>query len=127
MANWLRNTLKLLLIVPLAVIFLSFDLANRQNVVISFDPFNSTDVPLPTVELPLFIVLIGAVILGVLLGGIAVWARQGRFRKQLRENKVRLDKVLAENDALRTRLGEGKPATTSFSTVGTAVATRSAA
>jgi uncharacterized integral membrane protein len=127
MASWLRNTLKLLLIVPLVVIFLTFDLANRQNVIISFDPFNSGDIPLPTVELPLFVVLIGAVMVGVILGGFAVWMRQGRFRKQLREHKAKLDRLLVENDALRTKLAEGKSATPSLTSRGTSISTRNAA
>lgn len=104
MANWLRNALKFILIAPLAVIFLTFDLANRQNVVIAFDPFNSTDTPLPQVELPLFVVLIIAMALGVLLGGIATWLRQGRFRKAAREHRIALDALRGENEALRAQL-----------------------
>ena len=50
---WLRNFLKFIIIAPLVVIFLSFDMANRQKVLISFDPFNSSDFPLPKVELHL--------------------------------------------------------------------------
>jgi uncharacterized integral membrane protein len=127
MANWLRNVLKILLIAPLAVIFLSFDLANRQNVIISFDPFNSNDLSLPQVELPLFVVLIGAVMVGVVLGGLAVWMRQGRFRKQVRETRAKLNSLHNENDALRARLAETKSASGSLASSGTAVSTRSAA
>ena len=125
MANWLRNVLKLILIAPLAVIFLSFDLANRQNVLISFDPFNSGDISLPQVELPLFVVLIGAVMLGVVLGGFAVWLRQGRFRKQVREAKAKLESLRNENDALRAQVSGSK--SSSALSGGTAVTTRNAA
>ncbi len=52
MASWLRNFLKFIVIAPLAVIFLSFDMANRQKVLISFDPFNSGDFPLPRSSCP---------------------------------------------------------------------------
>jgi uncharacterized integral membrane protein len=115
MTNWLRNVLRLVVIAPLAVIFLSFNMANRQNVVIAFDPFNSTDAALPQIELPLYAVLIGAVMLGVLLGGVAVWLRQGRFRKAARDGKLATAALRAENDALRgqvaTLKGASAPAT----------------
>ncbi len=127
MANWLRNALKFLLIAPLVVIFLTFDLANRQNVIISFDPFNTGDIPLPQVELPLFVVLIGAVMFGVVLGGFAVWLRQGRFRKQAREAKARLDRLREENDGLRAELSAAKSASGALASGTTALATRSAA
>lgn len=126
MANWLRNVLKLILIAPLAVIFLSFDLANRQNVIISFDPFNSGDISLPQVELPLFVVLIGAVMLGVLLGGLAVWLRQGRFRKLAREAKAKLESLRNENDRLRAQVS-GSKSGSALPSGGTAVTTRNAA
>ena len=85
MASWFRNLLKFIVIAPLAVIFLSFDMANRQKVLISFDPFNTGDFPLPKVELPLFVVLIGTLMFGVLLGGVATWMRQGRYRRAARD------------------------------------------
>ena len=104
MGPWLRNFLKLIVIVPLAVIFLSFDMANRQNVIISFDPFNSGDFPLPKVELPLFVVLIGALMFGVLLGGVATWMRQGRNRKAARDARKSTETLRGENESLRNQI-----------------------
>jgi hypothetical protein len=60
----MRNLLKFLVIAPLALIFLIFALANRQTVVVSFDPFNGGDIPSPQIVLPLFIVLIVAAMVG---------------------------------------------------------------
>jgi uncharacterized integral membrane protein len=119
----MRNFLKLLLLAPIVVIFLSFDMANRQNVVISFDPFNSADAP--HVSVPLFVVLIGATMLGVLLGGIATWFGQGRFRKAAREAKAKSENLRLENETLRGQLKALKGPGSAVST--TVTSARSAA
>jgi hypothetical protein len=53
--------------------------ANRGTVTLSFDPFNGND-PAATVSLPLYALIILLLIVGVLIGGIASWSRQGRWR-----------------------------------------------
>ena len=100
----MRNFLKLLLLAPIVVIFLSFDMANRQKVVISFDPFNSTDALLPQITVPLYAVLIAATAMGVLIGGIATWLGQGRYRKAARGAKGVADKLRLENETLRAQV-----------------------
>ncbi len=106
----MRNFLKLLVLAPIAVIFLSFDMANRQNVVVSFDPFNSGDAASPQIVLPLFVVLIAALMLGVLLGGVATWLGQGRFRKAARYANAKAEKLRSENESLRSQLAAVKSA-----------------
>jgi uncharacterized integral membrane protein len=119
----MRNFLKFLLIAPIAVIFLSFDMANRQNVVVSFDPFNSADAP--QIVVPLFIVLIAAAMFGVVLGGVATWFGQGRFRKAARGANATTETLRNENEALRKQLAELKSAGSAPSTA--VVVKRSAA
>jgi uncharacterized integral membrane protein len=75
--------LKTLVIVPLALVLLAFAVANRQLVMVSFDPFDSTD-PSLALTLPLFIIIIAATILGVIAGGIATWFGQRRWRRAAR-------------------------------------------
>lgn len=106
----MRNFLKLLVLAPIAVIFLSFDMANRQNVVVSFDPFNSGDAASPQIVVPLFVVLIAAIMLGVLLGGVATWLGQGRFRKAARDANAKVEKLRGENESLRSQLATVKTA-----------------
>lgn len=75
--------LKTLVIVPLALALLAFAVANRQLVMVSFDPLDSSDASL-ALTLPLFIVIIAAAILGVIAGGIATWFGQRRWRRAAR-------------------------------------------
>jgi uncharacterized integral membrane protein len=75
----LRNIVAAIVLVPLAVIIIAFAVANRGTVTLSFDPFNGND-PAATVSLPLYALIILLLIVGVLIGGIASWSRQGRWR-----------------------------------------------
>ena len=82
----MKTALKAIVLVPIAVIAIVFAVANREIVTISFDPFNS-DNPAFALSSPLFLTMILMVILGVLIGGIAVWLTQGSVRRALRHSR----------------------------------------
>lgn len=88
--------LKLVLIAPFAILFLIFAFANRHFVTVSFDPFASGDIAAVAVQAPLFVVLIGAIMIGVLAGGAATWLAQGRYRRAARQNRADADRWRAE-------------------------------
>src|SRR5271169_5375791 len=62
---------------------IAFALANRENVTISFDPFGGA-APAASVTLPVFALIILLLIIGVLVGGLASWLRQGKWRETAR-------------------------------------------
>ena len=101
----MRRFITLLILIPLAAVVVLFSVANRESVVVSLDPFHS-GTPALTFDAPLFALLFGALALGVLIGGIAAWSRQGRWRRAAR-------KIEAEAVHLReelTRLRHAPPA-----------------
>lgn len=102
----LRKIIYWLVLVPLALILLAFAIANRHLVTVSLDPFNSTD-PAFALTLPLFGVIIGATIVGVICGGVAAWFGQRHWRHAAR-------KAQAENRDLRSEMqlqrGSERPA-----------------
>jgi uncharacterized integral membrane protein len=79
----LRKILATAVLVPLAILIIAFAVANRQPITVSFDPFNANG-PAAAVSLPLFALIILAVIVGVVVGGIGSWLRQGRWRGRAR-------------------------------------------
>jgi uncharacterized integral membrane protein len=89
----MRKFLTAVVLIPLGLIFIVFAVANRHLVTVSFDPFNSTDHSV-AVRLPLFVVIIGVAILGVVAGGSATWFRQRHWRRAARRH---------EADALATK------------------------
>ena len=102
----MKNALKAIVLVPIALIIILFAVANRQVTTISLDPFNS-DTPALALSAPLFLLIILMVMLGVLVGGIATWrshastrtaARSARadverLRRELQETRLELDLV----------------------------------
>ena len=89
--------------------------ANRDPVRLVLDPFRP-DAPVISMTLPLYAYLIAALILGVVLGGMATWFGQGRWRKTARVKaqdamrwQAEADRLARERDtqatALRPMLG----------------------
>ena len=100
----IRRIAAALILVPLAIILVSLAVANRQSVVISFDPFDPAH-PALTRALPLYLLILVILIGGVLLGGSAAWIRQGKWRRAARLADAQRREMRAEVDRLRRRLG----------------------
>jgi uncharacterized integral membrane protein len=83
----MRKFLTAMVLIPLGLIFIVFAVANRHMVTVSFDPFNSRD-PSVGATLPLFVVIIGVAIAGVIVGGAATWLRQGHWRRAARQHEA---------------------------------------
>jgi uncharacterized integral membrane protein len=75
----LRKIVAVIILVPLAVAIVVFAVANRQDVVISFDPFDTAH-PAYSQTTWLFVPILAALIVGVLIGGVACWLGQGKWR-----------------------------------------------
>ncbi len=95
----LRKIVAAVILVPLAVIIVAFAVANRQIVTVSFDPFSADD-PAAAVKLPLFALIILLLIIGVLIGGLAAWLRQGRWRLTARRLRREVHDLRAKVAAL---------------------------
>ncbi|OYX84552.1 MAG: DUF1049 domain-containing protein [Azorhizobium sp. 35-67-5] len=84
--------LSLILGVPASILIVALAVANRRPVVLSLDPF-SPDAPALAVTLPLFAVILGAVIFGLIIGGLVTWFRQGRYRREARQSRRGRDRT----------------------------------
>ena len=107
----LRKIVTTIIVVPIAAVIIAFAVANRQTVTVSFDPFNSVT-PAYAATLPLFAVIFVFLILGVLIGGIAAWIRQGKWRRSARQLDAEARSLRAELDDLRRRFAVNEPAAT---------------
>ena len=102
----LRKIVAALILVPLAIMIVAFAVANRQIVTVSLDPF-STDQPAAAVTLPLFSLIIVLLILGVVIGGVAAWLRQSKWRRYARRLERELGDLRGEVSSLKQK---GAPA-----------------
>jgi uncharacterized integral membrane protein len=74
----MTKALRILIGLAGLIVIVAFAIANRTQVEVSF-------APLPiAIELPLYGVFLLGLVLGGLLGGIAVWLANARYRRQAR-------------------------------------------
>jgi uncharacterized integral membrane protein len=78
-----RRFLWSLLAVLAAVIIVPFGLANRAPVLVSVDPFGRAASGL-AFEAPLSLILFLVFMVGLLLGGLAMWLSQSKWRRTAR-------------------------------------------
>ncbi len=88
--NWL-------FLVPLAIVLILLSVANRQITTFSLDPLNS-ETPAISFELPLFVFLFMALILGMIIGSILTWMAQGKHRRALREKAYEANQLQREKE-----------------------------
>jgi uncharacterized integral membrane protein len=94
-------------LVPLCVALIVFCLANRQLVVVNFNPFiSSQELTAPGFGIPLFLVIFAVLLVGVLLGGVATWFAQAPHRRKERQWRREADQLGKELEALRKTLGQ---------------------
>ena len=99
----IRKVISVIVLVPLAIVLVLFALANREMITLSLDTFDPTR-PAFTYRMPLFILIFLLLFIGVLVGGVAAWLRQSRWRRVAR-------RLSSENRVLRAELSANQPAT----------------
>ncbi len=90
----MNRVLTVAVFIPLAIVLIALAVANRDPVAFTLDPFNPGN-PGLTVTLPLFAYLFAALALGLVIGSMATWFRQGRYRKLARQRSADADKIAA--------------------------------
>jgi uncharacterized integral membrane protein len=92
---------KTLSLVIVAVLLLSFALANREVVTFVIDPTGITGAQITA---PLFILAFVFLIAGVIVGGVAAWVRQSKWRRSSRALDHEVSMLRSDNDALRRQI-----------------------
>jgi len=95
----LKRILTILIAFPAAAVLITLAIANRHAVTLVLDPFNPT-APLVSLSLPFYVYVFGALILGVVMGGLATWVNQARGRRQARVQTVEARRWQSEADRL---------------------------
>ena len=85
---------------PLAVLVISFAVSNRDPAILKLWP-------LPfELEMPVFLPVLGALVVGFVTGGFIAWWSGGRYRRLARRQNNRLRRLNAEAEALKAREAE---------------------
>lgn len=96
----MKAFLKALVLVPIGLAVVLLAVANRAPVTLSLDPF-SQDAPAISATLPLFLILFGAVMVGVAVGGVAAWLGQGKHRRGERTSRREVERLKGDLERLR--------------------------
>ena len=96
----MRRILRLVIWLPVAIVVISFAVANRQWTRLSLDPFSSTT-PFLTIDMPLWALFIFGVFIGMLVGWAACWFAQGKHRKLSRERAREITRLQSEVETVK--------------------------
>lgn len=88
--------------VPIAAVLIGLSVANRKSVPFSLDPI-SLDDPLVSFQVPLFLLLLTAMLAGLVVGGVAAWLNQGKWRRAARGSTQRAPSHDASQGLSQTR------------------------
>jgi uncharacterized integral membrane protein len=100
----LRRIVFVFILAPLALLMVALAVANRAKVTISFDPFSATH-PAFAATLPLWGLAFILLIVGVVIGGVAAWLAQRRWRGAARRLEAENRALKAEVISLRRHVG----------------------
>ena len=106
----IRKFVAILILAPLTICLTAFAVANRQTIVVSFDPLDPSN-PAFTMEPRLYALILVLVIGGVVLGGAAAWLGQSKWRTRVRRLEAEARRLRQENERLQRRAGIADPAT----------------
>ncbi|WP_265515958.1 LapA family protein [Nitratireductor luteus] len=98
----LNRIVTVIVLVPLAIIIVTLAVANRALVPFTLDPFNPGN-PALTAQMPLFVFLFAAMVIGMVIGSVATWFRQGRYRRIARQRGHEVDRLRKAENANEPR------------------------
>ncbi len=97
-----RKLILALVVVPLGVLLVALAVVNRKPALLVLDPFGGSE-PRLSLEAPLFLFLLGAFAFGLIVGGLATWLGQGKWRRtakaqsrEARDLRLRTDRLKKE-------------------------------
>lgn len=98
----MRKFLSAVIVIPFAIVLIALAVANRHFITVSFDPLNTAD-PALTAQIPLYALILGVAIVGVIAGGCGTWFGQSQWRRAARHHR-------ADAEAARSELAGFKAA-----------------
>jgi len=106
----MRRFVLLFMVVPITIVVVVLSVANRSPVTFSLDPVNA--MPALSLTAPFFFFLFATLGIGILVGGVATWVGQGKWRRAARAERASAAQLRREVDQLRASAAaqEGLPA-----------------
>jgi len=100
-----KRIVNILVLVPVAIVLILMSVANRQSATLAFNPFDPSDAVM-SLTAPFFVFLFMALMIGMVLGSLATWVKQGKHRTRARDNAHEAVKWHTEADRQKARATE---------------------
>ena len=97
-----KRIVNVVILIPVAIVLIVLSVANRQPVTLALNPFRPEDSVLSATA-PFFVYLFLATIFGLVVGALATWFAQGKYRKRARIEANEAVKWHSEAEKHRTR------------------------
>ena len=101
----LKRLFTLLILVPVGVVLIAIAVSNRQDVTIAVPPYLG-EAPLYAFTVPLFVVLFAVLLMGMIVGSLATWFRQSRYRREARSRRAEVTELTKEVETQNRRVDE---------------------
>ncbi len=98
-----RKLVLALVVLPLGLVLVTLAVVNRKPATLILDPFGGTESAL-SLQAPLFLFLLGTFAFGLVVGGIATWLSQGKWRRGAREGAREARELRRQADRLEKEL-----------------------
>lgn len=100
--------IKFVFLACLAIVLATIAMANREAVTLTLLPNEMGDVAgmNPTVSLPLFIIVFGAIVAGLLIGFFWEWLREAKHRQEVSMRQQQVRDLKREVNRLKGKTGE---------------------
>lgn len=98
----IAKIVSLLILLPIAAVLVVFTVINRGAVPVTLDPFGS--IPQLTFDAPLSLLLLCALIVGVILGGIGAFLSQAHHRRASYKRKHEIERLNRESAKREERI-----------------------
>ena len=109
--RFLKRTFWIVIMFPVGVILATLMVINRHNVGFIYNPFAPREFA-QKIEMPFFFYLLGALIIGTIIGGMATWFAQGRWRKAARKRSREAHELRKKADDLMQQVEMSKQVNT---------------
>ena len=98
----LKRLIFVVVVLPIALLLVALAVANRQAVTLNGNPLVPDD-PGLQFAVPMFIVLFATFALGMVVGSMATWLKQSRYRKRARAKEAEVEEWRYKADRERER------------------------
>ena len=98
----LKRLIFVVVVLPIALVLVMLAVANRQDVALNYNPI-TPDTPGMQLTAPMFVFLFAVFILGMIVGSMATWLKQSRYRRAARDKEAEAEEWRFKADKERER------------------------